>query len=538
MTSPLLRLSDLSIWFDDPAQPAVDTISLSVESGRMLALVGESGSGKSLTALSILGLLPQAARHRAGAIELDGSDVQGWPAAQRRRLRGGAIGTIFQEPLSALNPLHQVGKQIGEAIRVHQGLGRRAVHARCLELLNQVDLPANEDTLARYPHQLSGGQRQRVMIAMALANDPRLLIADEPTTALDVTIQETILELLKRLQRERGLGILLISHDLGLVSRFAEDVAVMHRGKLVESGPVDDVLERPQADYTRHLIAAEPGGAPPAPQQDAPVILHADDLRVHFHGRRRYGGFGQRQTLAAVDGVSLRLRRGETLGVVGESGSGKSTLALTLLRLIQSEGQVTLLEQRLDRLQGRALRPWRRHLQVVFQDPYGSLNPRLTVGQAVGEGLRVHHRTLNTRQRQQRTRALLEEVGLTADAIDRYPHEFSGGQRQRIAIARALIVEPDLLILDEPTSALDRSVQAQVLELLKTLQQRHGLSYLFISHDLKVVRAISHRLLVMRHGQVVEAGDTEQLFTAPAHDYTRQLIDAAFSQHRKQAVAH
>ncbi|WP_101675596.1 ABC transporter ATP-binding protein [Alloalcanivorax mobilis] len=536
--SALMRLNDLSVWFDDPARPAVDGVSLTVEAGRMLALVGESGSGKSLTALSILDLLPAGAHHRAGAIELDGEDVQGWPDARRRRLRGGDIGTIFQEPLTALNPLHSVGKQIGEAIRVHQGLGRQAVRARSLELLAQVDLPASAETLARYPHQLSGGQRQRVMIAMALANNPRLLIADEPTTALDVTIQETILELLKRLQRELNLGILLISHDLGLVSRFAEDVAVMHRGKLVESGPVDDVLERPKADYTRHLIAAEPGGAPRPLPADAPLLLNAEDLLVRFHGRRRFGGFGGRDSLNAVDRVSLQVRRGETLGVVGESGSGKSTLALALLRLTHAAGRITLLDQRLDTLHGAALRPWRRHLQVVFQDPYGSLNPRLTVGQAVSEGLRVHHKDLNAAQRQARTRALLEEVGLSAEAVDRYPHEFSGGQRQRIAIARALVVQPDLLILDEPTSALDRSVQAQVLELLKTLQDRHGLSYLFISHDLKVVRAISHRLMVMRHGKVIEAGDTEQLFTAPAQDYTRQLIDAAFSRHRKQAVAH
>lgn len=531
----LLSVRELSIWFDDPSRPAVDGISLKLEAGRMLALVGESGSGKSLTALSILDLLPGGARRRAAAIELAGDNVLDWPEAQRRALRGGRIGTIFQEPLTALNPLHRVEKQIGEAIRVHQRLGREAVRRRCLELLEQVELPATADMLARFPHQLSGGQRQRVMIAMALANDPRLLIADEPTTALDVTIQETILKLLKRLQRERHLGILLISHDLGLVGRFAEDVAVMHRGRVVESGPTGQVLTRPQHDYTRHLLAAEPGGRPEPPPADAPILLSAEDVRVHFKGRRR-GWLGERETVAAVDRVSLQVRRGETLGVVGESGSGKSTLALVLLRLIRAHGKVVLLNQPLHDLSGAALRPWRRHMQVVFQDPYGSLNPRLSVSQAVAEGLRVHHPQLSAEQRARRVRDLLAEVGLPADSGERYPHEFSGGQRQRIAIARALVLEPDLLILDEPTSALDRSVQAQVLELLKNLQRRHGLSYVFISHDLKVVRAISHRLLVMRHGRVIEHGDTETVFQTPRETYTRRLIDAAFSD-GKQAVS-
>jgi len=539
----LLRMEDLSVWFDDPAKPAVDRVSLSVDAGRTLALVGESGSGKSLTAMSVLDLLPEGAGRRAGAIELDGDNVLQWPADRRRALRGGRIGTIFQEPLTALNPLHRVERQIGEAMRLHQGLGRAEIRQRCLNLLEQVELPATDDMLRRYPHQLSGGQRQRVMIAMALANDPALLIADEPTTALDVTIQETILELLRRLQRERNLAILLISHDLGLVARYADDVAVMHQGRIVETGATAQVLAQPEHDYTRHLLAAEPAGHPEPLNDQAPVLLNAQALSVHFKGPRR-GWFGRAAPFAAVDDLSLTLRRGETLGVVGESGSGKSTLALALLRLIPAAGRVMLLDQPLDRLSGAALRPWRRHMQVVFQDPFGSLNPRLSVGRAVDEGLRVHHKALDAGQRAARTRDLLEEVGLPADAAERYPHEFSGGQRQRIAIARALIVEPDLLILDEPTSALDRSVQAQVLELLKTLQARHGLSYLFISHDLKVVRAISHRLLVMRHGQVVEHGDTERVFSEPRQDYTRRLIDAAYNRTvntaagEKQAVAH
>jgi len=541
----LLRLEDLSVWFNHPARPAVDRVSLSVDAGRTLALVGESGSGKSLTAMSVLDLLPDGAGRQATAIELDGENVLNWSAKRRRALRGGRIGTIFQEPLTALNPLHRVERQIGEAIRIHQGLGRTAIRRRCLTLLEQVELPATEDMLKRYPHQLSGGQRQRVMIAMALANDPALLIADEPTTALDVTIQETILDLLRRLQRERNLGILLISHDLGLVGRYADQVAVMHQGRIVETGATRELLENPAHDYTRHLLAAEPGGHPEPLTDQAPTLLNAEALSVSFKGPRR-GWFGRGAPLAAVDDLSLTLRRGETLGVVGESGSGKSTLALALLRLIPANGKVALLDQPLDRLSGAALRPWRRHMQVVFQDPFGSLNPRLSVGRAVDEGLRVHHKELDAAQRAERTRALLQEVGLPADSAERYPHEFSGGQRQRIAIARALIVEPDLLILDEPTSALDRSVQAQVLELLKGLQQRRGLSYLFISHDLKVVRAISHRLLVMRHGRVVEHGDTERVFNAPQQAYTRRLIEAAYNRtvseggagDEKQAVAH
>ncbi len=531
----LLQIQGLSIAFDGEPRPAVNNVDLTLQAGRMLALVGESGSGKSLTAMAILDLLPDSAQRRAKAILFDGDNVLDWPESRRRALRGGRIGTIFQEPLTALNPLHTVGRQIGETIRVHQGLGRAATRRRCLQLLEQVELPGGEDMLTRYPHQLSGGQRQRVMIAMALANDPALLIADEPTTALDVTIQETILELLKRLQQELGLGILLISHDLGLVGRFAEDVAVMHNGEIVERGTVDQVMEHARHEYTRHLLAAEPQGHPEPRPVDSPTLLDASDLSVRFRGPRR-SLLRRGAPFVAVDGVSLNLRRGETLGIVGESGSGKSTLALALLRLIDAEGTVCLLGKSLETLHGAGLRPWRRHMQVVFQDPYGSLNPRLTVADAVGEGLRVHHKTLDRTTRDERVRALIAEVGLPADCLHRYPHEFSGGQRQRIAIARALILEPDLLILDEPTSALDRSVQAQVLELLKALQRRHGLSYLFISHDLKVVRAISHRLLVMRHGKVVEHGNTETIFQAPRSPYTRELMEAAFSRHRKQAV--
>ena len=541
----LLDVQDLHTVFEKDGNEvhAVNQVSFDVKEGEILAIVGESGSGKSITAMSLLRLIPSPpGRIVGGRVLFNDQDLLDLDDEQIRRLRGRDIAMIFQEPMTSLNPSLRIGRQLAEPLRVHGSVPKEKVRERCLELLRQVRLGDPEKRLDAYPHELSGGMRQRVMIAMGLACLPKLLIADEPTTALDVTIQETILDLLRRLQRERNLGILLISHDLGLVARYADDVAVMHQGRIVETGATARVLEQPEHDYTRHLLAAEPAGHPEPLTDEAPELLNAQGLSVHFKGPRR-GWFGRAAPLAAVDDLSLTLRRGETLGVVGESGSGKSTLALALLRLIPAAGTVRLLDQPLDRLSGAALRPWRRHMQVVFQDPFGSLNPRLSVGRAVDEGLRVHHKDLNAAQRAERTRALLEEVGLPADAAERYPHEFSGGQRQRIAIARALIVEPDLLILDEPTSALDRSVQAQVLELLKTLQRRHGLSYLFISHDLKVVRAISHRLLVMRHGQVVEHGDTERVFREPQQAYTRRLIDAAYNRTvnaggEKQAVAH
>ncbi len=469
----LLTLRGLTIRFGQ--QRVVDDMSLDLEPGHMLALVGESGSGKSLTAMSLLDLLPESAIWEAETLTLGGENLLGLNENRKRSLRGGRIGTIFQEPLTALNPLHTVEKQISESLFVHQGMSRQKARERCLELLGQVELPTTDEMLARYPHQLSGGQRQRVMIAMALANDPQILIADEPTTALDVTVQETILTLIK------------ISHDLGVVSRFADDIVVMHNGKKVEAGPTAQVLQSPKEAYTRHLIESEPRGKMPPLNDDAPLLLDASDIVVTFKERRR-SLFSPAPLFHAVDRIDLNLRRGETLGIVGESGSGKSTLALALLRLIRSEGRIIMDGHDLHSLNQRQMRDWRSRLQVVFQDPFGSLNPRI-----------------------------------------RYPHEFSGGQRQRIAIARALIMEPELLILDEPTSALDRSVQYQILELLKSLQEKHDLSYLFISHDLKVIRSICHRVMVMKDGKVVEQGDTEAIFDQPQHSYTHKLMSAAFA---------
>ncbi|MZR61896.1 ABC transporter ATP-binding protein [Alcanivorax sp. DP30] len=522
----LLSIRGLTIQFGD--QTAVDNMELQLEAGRMLALVGESGSGKSLTALSLLDLLPESAHWSADSMSLGDQDLLKLDHKQKRTLRGGRIGMIFQEPLTALNPLHTVEKQISEALFIHQGMSQTRARERCLELLKQVELPATAEMLRRYPHQLSGGQRQRVMIAMALANDPEILIADEPTTALDVTVQETILTLIKRLQQELGLSILLISHDLGVVSRFADDIIVMNKGKRVEAGPTHEVLAHPQEDYTRHLLDSEPRGRMPALAADSPELLLASDIEVTFKGKRSRL-FQPPPLFKAVDNISLSLRKGETLGIVGESGSGKSTLALALLRLIGSRGSVTLDGTELHTLSQGQLRPWRRRMQVVFQDPYGSLNPRMTVGQIIAEGLAVHEPSMPRAVRDERVSELLKEVDLPPQTRNRYPHEFSGGQRQRIAIARALILNPDLLILDEPTSALDRSVQFQILELLKTLQQRHGLSYLFISHDLKVIRAICHRVMVMKDGKVVEEGDVQAIFDAPSQAYTQKLIAAAFA---------
>ncbi len=522
----LLSVRGLTIRF--AGQAAVDNMDLDLEPGRMLALVGESGSGKSLTALSFLDLLPDAAQWSASSMTLDGENLLNLNEQQKRGLRGGRIGMIFQEPLTALNPLHNVEKQITEGLFIHQGMSQTRARERCKALLRQVELPDTADMLQRYPHQLSGGQRQRVMIAMALANDPQILIADEPTTALDVTVQETILTLIKRLQNDLGLSILLISHDLGVVSRFADDIIVMHQGKRVEAGATEHVLANPQEDYTRHLLDSEPSGRMPPLATDSPVLLQADNIEVAFKGKRTRL-FEAPPLFRAVDRISLSLHKGETLGIVGESGSGKSTLALALLRLIGSKGSISLDGEQLDNLSQSALRPWRRRMQVVFQDPFGSLNPRMTVGQIIAEGLAVHEPSLARTDRESRAAALLEEVGLSAETRYRYPHEFSGGQRQRIAIARALILQPDLLILDEPTSALDRSVQYQILELLKALQERHGLSYLFISHDLKVIRAICHRVMVMKDGKVVEQGSVDSIFGSPEQAYTQKLIAAALA---------
>ena len=524
MTAPLLSVRDLTISFG-PFEAARD-VSFDIAPGETLALVGESGSGKSMTALSTLRLLPPSA-HLDGEILFEGDNLAGADDAILRAIRGNRVGMIFQEPMSSLNPVHTIGRQIAEVVILHQGLRRNAARARTLELLDAVGIPDPASRLDDYPHQLSGGQRQRVMIAMAIANDPKLLIADEPTTALDVTVQAQILDLLKSLQRQHGMAMLFITHDLSIVRRIADRVCVMTEGEIVESGPVETVFAAPRHAYTKHLLAAAPRGEPLMPAPDAPTIIETRDLKVWFPVKR---GLLRRTVgyIRAVDGVDLTIRKGETLGVVGESGSGKSSLGYAVLRLIPSRGRIVVLGNEVQSRSWRALRPLRKHMQIVFQDPFGSLSPRMSVGEIVEEGLRVHMPRLTPLERTEKVAAALREVGLDVETAGRYPHEFSGGQRQRIAIARALVLEPDFLVLDEPTSALDVSIQAQVIDLLRAVQQRRQLSYLFISHDLRVVRALAHRLIVMRNGQVVEHGLAADIFAAPREDYTRQLLSAAF----------
>ena len=517
----LLAVEDLSVRFGPT--PVVDRVSFTVNRGETVALVGESGSGKSLTALSILRLLPPAAAVD-GRVMLDGTDVATAPPDTLRDMRGRVAGMVFQEPMTSLNPLHAVGRQVGEAMALHR---RRPTRAAIVALLDSCGFPNAAERLDALPHQLSGGQRQRVMIAMALANDPALLIADEPTTALDVTIQAQILDLLAAEKKKRGMGLLLISHDLGVVRRYADRVCVMKSGQIVEQGTAAQLFAAPQHAYTKMLIASEPSGRPGRLPNSAPVLMAGQGIRVAFQGRRRLLGRAGPGVLA-LDGVNLDIRAGETVGLVGESGSGKSTMGLALLRLAPAEGQVVFAGENLMALPAKTLRHRRAGMQIVFQDPYGSLSPRMTVADLIAEGLRVHER-LSAPARTDRVAAVLAEVGLPTDALGRYPHEFSGGQRQRIAIARALILQPKLLILDEPTSALDRSVQAQIVDLLRALQTKHGLAYLFISHDLAVVRALAHRIVVLRNGRVVEEGPAEALFAAPREPYTRALMAAAFA---------
>jgi microcin C transport system ATP-binding protein len=526
----LLQIRDLSVSFDTPAGDltAVRNVSFDVDAGETVALVGESGSGKSVTALSVLQLLPYPlARHPSGSILFRGEELVRASESRLRRIRGNRIAMIFQEPMTSLNPLHPIERQVSEVLFVHKGLGRRAARARTVELLRLVGLAEAERRLGAYPHQLSGGQRQRVMIAMALANEPDLLIADEPTTALDVTIQAQILALLRDLRERFGMALLLITHDLGIVRTMADRVCVMTKAEIVETGATAEVFERPRHAYTCRLLAAEPRPRIPAPPGEAPVIVDARDIRVWFPLK---AGIFRRTVdhIRAVDGVSLTVREGRTLGVVGESGSGKTTLGLALLRLQRSEGSIKFRDRELQGLPARALRPLRREMQIVFQDPYGSLSPRLSVGQIVDEGLRVHGIGRHPEERRALIEDALREVGLDPDARDRYPHEFSGGQRQRIAVARAMVLKPRFVVLDEPTSALDMSVQAQIVDLLRELQARHNLAYLFISHDLKVIRALSDEIVVMRAGRIVERGPTAELVERPRDPYTRALMAAAF----------
>jgi microcin C transport system ATP-binding protein len=530
---PLLEICDLSVTFagrgGTPPVDAVKSVSFSLDRGETLALVGESGSGKSVTALSILQLLPYPlAAHGAGSsIRFAGEQLVGAAPEQLRQVRGNRIAMVFQEPMTSLNPLHTLERQIGETLLVHEHIAPRAARERTLELLRLVDLPDAEGRLGAYPHQLSGGQRQRVMIAMAIANEPDILIADEPTTALDVTIQAHILQLLRELRERLGMALLLITHDLTIVRKMADEICIMTAGEIVETGPPAAIFTRPRHPYTRQLLAAEPRGRPPRADPAAPELMSAEGVKVWFPIRsgvlRRIKGH-----VKAVDGVSLAVRTGTTLGIVGESGSGKTTLGLALLRLTEAKGHIRFAGQDIGALAQRQLRPLRRDMQVVFQDPFSSLSPRLSVAQIVEEGLKVHRLAASAAERRRLIETALAEVGLDPQAAERYPHEFSGGQRQRIAIARALVLKPRFVVLDEPTSALDMSVQAQIVELLRELQSRHGLAYLFISHDLRVVRALAHEILVMKDGRIVEAGSTERVMTAPEHPYTRALMAAAF----------
>ena len=529
--TPLLSVKDLAISFltAQGESAAVQDVSFTLEAGETLALVGESGSGKSITALSVLQLLNyNAARHPAGSIRFKGQELVGASEAQMRKLRGHDIGMVFQEPMTSLNPLHSVEKQIAESLILHGGYTRRSARARVIELLGLVGFNEPDKRLGAYPHELSGGQRQRVMIAMALANNPALLIADEPTTALDVTIQAQILKLLKDLQAQQNLALLLITHDLGIVRKVADRVAVMQKGRLVEYGKVAEVFANPQHEYTRKLLGAEPKGMPPATQSDAPIIARAQNLKVWYPIKT---GLWRRTTdhVKAVNDISFELRAGQTLGVVGESGSGKTTLGQALLRLIRSQGLIDVNGTRIDQLSWKALRPLRQSMQIVFQDPYGSLSPRMSMGEIVEEGLRIHKIGETQAERDALVMQALLDVGLDPDWRHRYPHEFSGGQRQRVAIARALVLRPKLIVLDEPTSALDMSIQAQVVDLLRDLQRKYGLAYLFISHDLRVVRALSHYVMVMKNGQVVEQGPTEAIFNAPQQPYTQALLRAALN---------
>jgi microcin C transport system ATP-binding protein len=528
--TPLLSVRDLGVTFhqDGKAISAVKGVSFDIHPGETVALVGESGSGKSVSALSVLKLLPYpAASHPSGEILFKGQDLLKAGTRELRAVRGNDITMIFQEPMTSLNPLHTVERQITEILSLHQGVRKADAKGRVIELLTQVGIRNAESRMTAFPHELSGGQRQRVMIAMALANRPELLIADEPTTALDVTVQAQILELLADLKSRHKMAMLFITHDLGIVRKIADKVCVMTKGEIVEAGPTETIFTDPQHPYTKHLLAAEPSGRPPKTQKAAETVMEARDVRVWFPIKK---GFLRKVVdhVKAVDGISLDLKSGQTLGVVGESGSGKTTLGLALMRLIRSEGEILFDGQRIDTRSFAEMKPLRSQMQVVFQDPYGSLSPRMSIAEIVGEGLKIHGAQLSADERDRRVAQALEEVGLDPGTRWRYPHEFSGGQRQRVAIARAMVLKPRFVMLDEPTSALDMSVQAQVVDLLRDLQRKHDLAYLFISHDLKVVRALANEVMVMRGGKVVEEGAAEDIFDRPRTEYTKALMAAAF----------
>ena len=524
MSEAVLSIKDLSVRFGS-GPDVVDRVSFDIFPGETLAIVGESGSGKSVTALSTVGLLPENAV-RTGSVNFHGTDLMTADERTLRHVRGNSISFIFQEPMTSLNPLHTVSRQIGESLAVHQGLTGQGARDRTVELLNRVGIRDAENRLNDYPHQLSGGQRQRVMIAMSLANRPELLIADEPTTALDVTIQAQILDLLAEIQASAGMSLLFITHDLTIVEKFSDRVCVMQSGRIVEQGDTQSIFEAPEHPYTKQLLSAEPTGAPGPVTPGARTVVETEALRVWFPVRR---GLLKRTVghIKAVNGATVNIREGETIGVVGESGSGKTTLALAIMRLISSDGPVTFVGRNIQGMRNKALRPLRAEMQIVFQDPYGALSPRMTIRQIVAEGLLVHG-TDTDEEIDRKVSEILLEVGLDPSMADRYPHEFSGGQRQRIAIARAMVLRPSLVVLDEPTSALDRTVQVQIIELLREFQRKYRIAYLFISHDLKVVRSISHRVLVMYRGDIVESGSVDEVFDNPETDYTRSLMAAAF----------
>lgn len=525
----LLKVKNLSTYFKSGERviKAVDDVSFSIGKGKTLAIVGESGSGKSVAALSVLKLLPHSAYHPQGEIVFGADKISEFDDKKMRGIRGNRIAMIFQEPMTALNPLHTIEKQITEPLIIHKGLSKKEAREKCIELLKLVGLDKLTERLDAFPHNLSGGQRQRVMIAIALALEPEILIADEPTTALDVTVQKQIMDLLKNLQKKLGMAIIIITHDLNLVEKFSDEICVMHKGKIVESGKTTKIFESPKDNYTKKLLGSRPDGKAVNLPKEPVKLLEVANLNVSFPIEKNFFGTPVK-FLDAVKDVNFILNNGETIGIVGESGSGKSTLAMAVLRLMRSSGQINFMGSNIDEFKGPDLRPVRKMMQVVFQDPFASLNPRMTVGQIIGEGLSAHKVGDTKHARDIMVYSALEEVGLDADFIDRYPHEFSGGQRQRIAIARAVALRPRLIILDEPTSALDVSVQAQVLDLLKTLQKKFSISYIFISHDLRVVKSISHKVIVMKAGQIVEAGSVDKVFDKPEELYTKELVEACF----------
>ena len=530
MTKPILSIRNLSVSFGQGTRTtdAVKNVTLTINKGETVALIGESGSGKSVTALSILQLLPypNASHDKKSSVTYDELELVGLSEQKLQSIRGNKISMIFQEPMTSLNPLHTVEKQIGEVLYIHKGMKHEEARKRIIELLELVNISEPENRLQSYPHQLSGGQRQRIMIAMALANEPDVLIADEPTTAVDVTVQAQLLDLLQDLQKRLGMAILLITHDLRVVTKMAKRVYVMKNGQIVDSGPVKETFNNPSHDYTKILLNSKPSGQPKSINEDAKTIVDVNNLRVWYPIKR---GFFRRTTghIKAVNDISFSIKEGETLGIVGESGSGKSSLGMACLRLIESAGQIQVFGKTIDGLNQKQLLPHRKQAQIVFQDPYGSLSPRMTVAQIIGEGLSLHNVSVGTIPLNSVIDNALDEVGLSADARDRYPHEFSGGQRQRISIARAIALKPKFIVLDEPTSALDLSIQAQIIELLRNVQRKYSMSYLFISHDLAVIRAMSHQVMVMKDGEVVERGNVKSIFDSPANDYTKSLIAAS-----------